>query len=187
MNFIVPFGSSIIGAIIGGVFLLAGQKWNNLRICRSNSRIIFTAFLREASSLDNNIIRRGISYNATIEATIDVQTQVYHEHEKFLIQCFNPVDLDAIYTKVKEIENQQKIVISSKTPPDRQTSYGIICSIQGGLIQILEQLKPHACSRFDKNTAKSFDIVISNLNESFRRFIDTPDLSSRFLLIFPKR
>ena len=124
MNFIVPFGSSILGAIIGGGFLLGGQQWNNRLMCQNNAKVVFTAFHREALYLDKAIRRQLLKGGVpTIDVVqIDINTTIYHDTEKFLVACMDVAIIYFIYSKVADIDSKQESIIHSSTDPNIQGS-----------------------------------------------------------------
>lgn len=193
MNLIVPFGSSILGAIIGGAFLLVGQRWNNRLTCQNNSKVVFIAFYRQALHL-NGIIRTQLnsdSRTSTAVIFIDVNTKVFHDAEKVLAKCVDFRCLDSIYIKVADIDLKQNSIINSAAGPDEDVSYGYLLSIQSGLIEILDILKPYCYPKSFfhqwrtreihdiEQAIQNFKSTHSSLTKSNGRF--------RFILTHPMR
>lgn len=196
MNFIVPFGSSIIGAIIGGGFLLGGQQWNNRLMCQNNAKVVFTAFHREALYLDK-VIRRQLLKGGvpTIDVVqIDINTTIYHDTEKFLVACMDVAIIYFIYSKVADIDSKQESIIHSSTDPNIDVSYGYLLSIQSSLIEILDVLKAYTYKKsfflffYPKryNEINRIEQAIQNLKGTLSSFTDHIG-SSRFILTHPRR
>jgi len=194
MNLIVPFGSSILGAIIGGVFLLGGQQWNNRLTCQNNAKVVFTAFHREALCLDavihNQLLKGGVPTIDVVQ--IDVNTDIYHDAEKFLVACMDVTTIYFIYSKVADIDSKQKSIIYSSTGPDIGVSYEYLRSIQSSLIEILDVLKPYAYKKsmffYPKHYTEinRIEQAIQNLKGTLSSFTDRIG-SFRFILTHPRR
>ena len=194
MNLIVPFGSSILGAIIGGAFLLGGQQWNNKLMCQNNAKVVFTAFHREALYLDavirGQLLKGGVPTIDVVQ--IDVNTNIYHDTEKFLVACMDVTTIYFIYSKVADIDSKQKSIIYSSTDPNIDVSYGYLCSIQSSLIEILDVLKPYAYKKSIFFYPKYYQEInrieqaIQNLKGTLSNFTNHIG-SFRFMLAHPKR
>ena len=176
MNLIVPFGSSILGAIIGGAFLLGGQRWIKHEQSRHNARIILIFFLRKSHELDRLINSYGEGVKIIM---LDFNTDPYHEREQYLFTSINVERLEFIYQNVASIDNMKKSLINHVVQPDTTVSYGYLQSLQKSMITILDNLKPFAYR--SKSDLKKIDQALINLKQSYEHFASSMPVNN-FLL-----
>lgn len=194
MSWMVPLGSSILGAFIGGAFLLGGQQWNNRLMCQNNAKVVFTAFHREALCLDDvirgQLLKGGVPTIDVVQ--IDINTNIYHDTEKFFVACMDVTTIYFIHRLVADIDSKQKSIIYSSTGPDEDVSYEYLRSIQSSLIEILDVLKPYAYKKSIFFYPKCYTEInhieqaIQNLKATLSSFTNKIG-SFQFILTHPRR
>jgi hypothetical protein len=181
----VPVISAILGAVIGGVFLLGGQRYNEKRLWKMAGKLLFYHFYREAAHT-NNLIKTILANNANHVIPIvelHISLERYFEIEHDLMRCTDISTVDAIYFMVMTIDNWQKRLFEHKRIDDIDITYGMLCDIQKNILDILEVVV--SAIKFDRRK----EIIkarrtITMLRESFDKFDQRPR-DFRFSLISP--
>lgn len=166
MNWILPMGSSIIGALIGGAFLLGGQRWIKREQGRENAKIIFLFFLRIAIEINRLINADGAGVKII---RFDFNTDLYHDREQYLFTILDVEKLDIIFRNVKIIDNIKNSLIDHDAQPDTMVSYEYLKSLQESMITILYNLKPFAYR--SKSELKKIDQALTNLKNEHDHFV----------------
>jgi hypothetical protein len=86
MNFIVPFGSSILGAVIGGAFLLGGQKYITDQAYSKAKKIVLLEAIRNLQGLIGNVdfIEKGENNIGPTQVTLNIKIDRFYHYEEDL-------------------------------------------------------------------------------------------------------
>ncbi len=148
MSWIVPLGSSMLGAITGGLFLLGGQHYNLRLTRRSIRRIILAESLRNLDGLLANVDSILQSNNQLpVQVTLSLKIDAFLRHEEDLASE-SLADLQMISRTIGTIQIAKlkslwwtptsHYSVNKSIPESRDTLVGLIEDITG-LVDLLSK------------------------------------------------